>query len=93
MLYAPINFIASIPILGSLSGFKHFTPFGDWYFGEFAFVFLLGSILIGLINRMPEEQFVKEFANGAKDLLGVILVLSVANGYLYLWEVKVKECL
>ena len=57
VINTPINFIASIPILGSLSGFKHFTPFGDWYFGEFAFVFLLGSILIGLINRMPEEQW------------------------------------
>lgn len=80
VINAPINFIASIPVLGNLSGLKHFTPFGDWYFGEFAFVFLLGSILIGLINKMPEEEFVKEFANGAKDLLGVILVLSVANG-------------
>lgn len=80
VINAPINFIASLPVLGKLSGFSHFTPFGDWYFGEFAFVFLLGSILIGFINKMSEEEFVKEFANGAKDLLGVILVLSVANG-------------
>lgn len=80
VINAPINFIASIPVLGNITGLSHFTPFGDWYFGEFAFVFLLGSILIGIINKMPEEEFVKEFVNGARDLLGVILVLSVANG-------------
>ena len=56
------------------------TPLGDWYFGEFSFVFFLGSILIGFINKMPEDKFVKEFAGGAKDLLGVVLVLSIANG-------------
>lgn len=80
IINAPITFLASIPFLGDFLGFKHFTLFGDWYFGEFAFVFFLGSILIGLINRIPEEKFVKEFAAGAKDLLGVVLVLAVANG-------------
>ena len=80
IINAPINFIASIPILGSLSGLRHFTPFGDWYFGEFAWVFLFGAILIGKINKMPEDKFVKEFSAGAKDLLGVVLVLSIANG-------------
>lgn len=77
---APIYFISNIPFIGNLTGLKHMTPFGDWYFGEFAFVFLLGSILIGFINKMPEKDFVREFANGAKDLLGVVLVLAVANG-------------
>ncbi|WP_426710535.1 YfcC family protein [Cetobacterium sp. SF1] len=76
----PINFIASIPFLGNFLGLKHMTPFGDWYFGEFSFVFLIGSILLGFINKMPEKEFVKEFTAGAKDLLGVVLVLAVANG-------------
>lgn len=77
---APINFIGSIPFIGNLTGLKHMTPFGDWYFGEFSFVFLFGSILLGFVNRIPEKDFVREFTNGAKDLLGVVLVLAVANG-------------
>ena len=43
-------------------------------------MFFLGSILIGFINKIPEDKFVKEFASGAKDLLGVVLVLAIANG-------------
>ena len=80
IINTPIYFLAEIPILGDLLGAKHITPLGDWYFGEFSFVFFLGSILIGFINRIPEEKFVKEFAAGAKDLLGVVLVLAIANG-------------
>lgn len=80
IINAPFQAIASIPVLGSITGLKHMTPLGDWYFGEFAFVFLFGSLLLCFINKMPEKEFVKEFAAGAKDLLGVVLVLSIANG-------------
>ncbi len=80
IINAPIYLLAKVPVLGDLLGAKHMTPLGDWYFGEFSFVFFLGSILIGFINKMPEDKFVKEFAGGAKDLLGVVLVLSIANG-------------
>lgn len=80
IINAPITFLANIPFLGNVLGLKHFTLFGDWYFQEFSFVFFLGSILLGFINKMPEEKFIKEFVAGAKDLLGVVLVLSVSNG-------------
>ena len=76
----PIYLLAKMPLLGNLLGAKYITPLGDWYFGEFSFVFFLGSLLIGFINKMPEEKFVKEFVSGAKDLLGVVLVLAIANG-------------
>ncbi|MGL4393828.1 MAG: YfcC family protein [Brevinema sp.] len=77
---APFQFLASIPVLGTLLGAGNITPLGDWYFDEFAFVFFLGTLIIGLINRIPEEEFVKQFVAGARDLLGVVLVLTVANG-------------
>lgn len=80
IINAPIVFLGNIPVLGNLLGAKHITPLGDWYFGEFSFVFFLGSLLIGFINKIPEDKFVKEFAAGAKDLLGVVLVLAIANG-------------
>lgn len=77
---APFTTIAKIPILGDFLGFDHVTPLGDWYFDEFAFVFLFGSILLGFINKLSEQEFIKEFIAGAKDLLGVVLVLAIANG-------------
>jgi uncharacterized ion transporter superfamily protein YfcC len=80
IINAPIYLLAKIPLLGDVLGAKYITPLGDWYFGEFSFVFFLGSILIGFINKIPEDKFVKEFASGAKDLLGVVLVLAIANG-------------
>ncbi|WP_298065736.1 YfcC family protein [uncultured Cetobacterium sp.] len=80
VINAPIYLLAKIPLLGDVLGAKYITPLGDWYFGEFSFVFFLGSILIGFINKIPEDKFVKEFASGAKDLLGVVLVLAIANG-------------
>lgn len=76
----PINMIANIPVIGKITGLNHFTPFGDWYFKEFACMFIFGAILLGKINKMSEEKFVKEFVTGAKGLVGVVLVLSIANG-------------
>lgn len=76
----PIIALSKVPLIGTLLGLKYVTPLGDWYFGEFAFVFLIGSILLAFINKLSEKEFVTEFARGAKDLLGVVLVLSVANG-------------
>lgn len=77
---APFTWIAKIPVIGPFLGFEHVTPLGDWYFDEFAFVFFFGAILLGFINRLSEHEFIKEFIGGAKDLLGVVLVLATANG-------------
>jgi len=76
----PITLLAKIPVIGTIFGAGNVTPLGDWYFGEFALLFLVGSIVIAFINKLSEEEFVNEFAKGAKDLLGVVLVLAVANG-------------
>ena len=40
-------------------------------------LFLASSILIGLIARPGEEQFVDAFVNGARDLLGVALIIGL----------------
>lgn len=76
----PFRSLAKVPILGELFGAGHYTEFGDWYFDEFAFVFLVGALLLGPINKIPEPEFVREFVAGAREMLGVVLVLTVANG-------------
>ncbi len=84
-MYDVINYpqtwiMETLPALGNLIGADVFTPWGDWYFDEYSTVFLIGSVLVMLINRIKIEEFVSTFISGAKDLLGVCLVLSVAKG-------------
>ena len=67
-------------IIGNLLGIRGFMEFGWWYFDEFSVSWLLGALIIAIINRMSEKDFVREFALGAADLINVVLVLSAARG-------------
>ncbi|MGS1097062.1 YfcC family protein (plasmid) [Aquamicrobium terrae] len=53
---------------------------GGWWMGEMSGLFLASSILVGLICRPGEEKFVNAFVNGARDLLGVALIIGLARG-------------
>lgn len=72
------EFLASIPIIGPILG--HTPPFGDWWFGELAGLFLLSAIITYAIDRMGEQTFVDTFMSGAKDLLAVALIIGIARG-------------
>ena len=43
-------------------------------------VFLASAIIVGLIARMSEEELTSTFINGARDLLGVALIIGIARG-------------
>jgi uncharacterized ion transporter superfamily protein YfcC len=51
-----------------------------WWFPEMTASFFAFSILIGLAARMKEGEFVDSFVNGARDLLGVALIIGIARG-------------
>jgi uncharacterized ion transporter superfamily protein YfcC len=51
-----------------------------WWFPEMTASFLLFSIVIGLVGRMGEGAFTDTFVDGARDLLGVALIIGVARG-------------
>lgn len=51
-----------------------------WWFGELAGIFLAASIVIAVIAGISEEDFIETFINGAKDLLGVAIIIGVARG-------------
>ena len=51
-----------------------------WWFIEMTTVFLVGSILIGVIARIKESVFIETFVKGAGDLLGVALIIGIARG-------------
>jgi uncharacterized ion transporter superfamily protein YfcC len=52
----------------------------DWWFGEFSALFLFFAIIIGFVDRMGESNISETFVNGARDMLGVALIIGVARG-------------
>lgn len=51
-----------------------------WWFPEMTASFLFFAIVIGLLAGMREGTFTDSFVNGARDLLGVALIIGVARG-------------
>jgi uncharacterized ion transporter superfamily protein YfcC len=51
-----------------------------WWFPEMTASFILFSIIIGVIGRMREEELTSAFVDGARDLLGVALIIGIARG-------------
>jgi uncharacterized ion transporter superfamily protein YfcC len=43
-------------------------------------LFILFSVLIGVVARMSEVTLTDSFVNGARDLLGVALIIGIARG-------------
>ncbi|OEK08643.1 hypothetical protein A8C32_04120 [Flavivirga aquatica] len=58
----------------------------DWWFIEMTTVFLVGSILIGIIAKIKEHHFVETFVKGAGDLLGVAIIIGIARGVTVLMD-------
>ena len=71
----------------------HFTAFltgncfGYWYFEDAAVLFFVMAIVIGIIGKLSEKEFVDTFVDGASDILSVILIIAVARGASVLMQV------
>ena len=57
-----------------------------WWMGEMSGMFLAAAILVGFIARPGEEKFVNTFLDGARDLLGVALIIGVARGIVVIMD-------
>jgi uncharacterized ion transporter superfamily protein YfcC len=57
-----------------------FIPTLGWWFPELTALFLAAAILIGIVGRMGEQELTSGFIDGARDLLGVALVVGLARG-------------
>ena len=69
-----------ITIFDNFTGWLTGASFGSWWFYEAALWFLIMSIVIGIVNRTGEKQFVDTFIDGADDMVGVILIIAIARG-------------
>jgi uncharacterized ion transporter superfamily protein YfcC len=54
--------------------------FFNWWTTEMAALFFGSTILIGILDRMSEKEFVAEFLKGAESLLAVALIIGLARG-------------
>lgn len=69
-----------ITFFDSFTGWLTGSAFGEWKFYQSALWFLIMAIIIAIINRFKEHQFVDTFVRGASEMIGVILVVAVARG-------------
>lgn len=53
---------------------------GGWWMAQMSALFLVMAIVIGLMGRLGEARLVEAFLNGARDLLGVALIIGLARG-------------
>jgi uncharacterized ion transporter superfamily protein YfcC len=51
-----------------------------WWFPEMTASFILFTVIIGLVGRMSETELTGSFVDGARDLLGVALIIGIARG-------------
>jgi uncharacterized ion transporter superfamily protein YfcC len=54
--------------------------FGYWYFLDAAAWFLIMTLIIGFVTRIPERDFVDAFMAGVGDIMSVVLILALARG-------------
>ena len=52
----------------------------NWWFPQLAMLFVLASVLVGMVARMGEKQTVKLIAAGASDMMGPAMVVLLAGG-------------
>ncbi|GFE65492.1 YfcC family protein [Litoreibacter roseus] len=57
-----------------------------WWMAEMSALFLGASILIGTLAWLGEKAFTTAFVNGARDLLGVALVIGLARGIVIIMD-------
>ncbi|MEP1331019.1 YfcC family protein [Pseudophaeobacter sp.] len=57
-----------------------------WWMARMSALFLGAAILVGLIARMGEKKLTGYFIDGARDLLGVALVVGLARGIVVIMD-------
>ncbi len=62
------------------------VAFQGWWMARMGALFLGAAIIIGLVARMGEKALTGAFVDGAKDLLGVALVIGLARGIVVIME-------
>lgn len=79
-LFTNINtWLTTMPILGGAIG-KTMGAFGTWYFPEITMLFIMMGVLVAIVYRMSEDDFLSSFLTGAGEFLGVAMICAIARG-------------
>lgn len=73
------KWLTGLPFVGMLLG-KHMAPLGTWYFPEITMLFIVMALVVAVVYRMKESEFISSFLAGASDMIGVAIVVAVARG-------------
>ncbi len=57
-----------------------------WWMDKMGALFLGAAIVIGIVGRLGEKRLTGSFVDGARDLLGVALVVGLARGIVVVME-------
>ncbi|KKN33187.1 hypothetical protein LCGC14_0806370 [marine sediment metagenome] len=57
-----------------------------WWMARMGALFLGASLVVGIVAWMGEKRFTGAFVDGARDLLGVALVIGLARGIVVIME-------
>ena len=52
----------------------------NWWFPQLAMLFIIASVLVGLVARMDEKEIVRLIAAGAADMMSPAMVMLLAGG-------------
>lgn len=52
----------------------------NWWFPQLAMLFIIASVLVGVVARIKEKELVRLIAVGASDMMGPALVVLLAGG-------------
>lgn len=69
-----------IHIFEGWSSFLMGVPLGEWYFNELSAWFLIMSVVVGIINRMPQKEIVNAIIKGASEVVGVAMIVGLSKG-------------
>lgn len=72
------DWLLGLPFIGTVLG--NITSLGNWWFSDITVLFLFGSIVCAVIWSWNERRFTELFLGGAKDLLGVAIIIGITRG-------------
>ena len=75
--------IALILFLAAFVVMVYGVAIKGWWFEEMTVLFLVTSVIIGIVLRVSEKEFVSKFIEGAGGLIGVGLVIGIARAVKY----------
>ncbi len=69
-----------VTVFDGWSSYLTGASLGGWWFGELAMWFFIIGLVIAMISRMSENDIINAFIDGARDMMGVALIIAVARG-------------